>query len=199
MKVVLQRTATRMFFRVQAMAFDAWRQAVHDRKLEDQLTTKEQLAVRGLLSKELFVSSGCGRHLFLGQYFVLWTVFPSTVQSSIDREKEIVYCVPCSAPCSKSVTPPLQIKCRELIEENERLRRDNERFVRLIDSGEWGRGRVAELVAAGEVLKGERDALLKLIQSLRHEYEAVQHSKVSQEEELRNLKNRMLLGVRACA
>jgi len=44
------------------------------------------------------------------------------------------------------------------------LRRDNERFVRLIDSGEWGRGRVAELVGAGEVLKGERDALLKLIQ-----------------------------------
>ena len=36
-------------------------------------------------------------------------------------------------------------------EENERLRRDNERFVRLIDSGEWGRGRVAELVGAGEV------------------------------------------------
>jgi hypothetical protein len=33
--------------------------------------------------------------------------------------------------------------------ENERLRRDNERFVRLIDSGEWGRGRVAELVSAG--------------------------------------------------
>ncbi len=57
-----------------------------------------------------------------------------------------------------------QIKVKEMQEENERLRRDNERFVRLIDSGEWGRGRVAELVAAGEVLKGERDALLKLIQ-----------------------------------
>ena len=39
---------------------------------------------------------------------------------------------------------------KELREENERLRRDNERFVRLIDSGEWGRGRVAELVGAGE-------------------------------------------------
>ncbi len=34
--------------------------------------------------------------------------------------------------------------------ENDRLRRDNERFVRLIDSGEWGRGRVAELTQAGE-------------------------------------------------
>lgn len=36
--------------------------------------------------------------------------------------------------------------------ENDRLRRDNERFVRLIDSGEWGRGRVAELTQAGECL-----------------------------------------------
>lgn len=26
------------------------------------------------------------------------------------------------------------------------MRRDNERFVRIIDSGEWGRGRVQELV-----------------------------------------------------
>ena len=34
--------------------------------------------------------------------------------------------------------------------ENERLRRDNERFVRLIDSGDWGRGRVAELTQAGQ-------------------------------------------------
>ncbi|KAJ9510458.1 hypothetical protein QJQ45_015931, partial [Haematococcus lacustris] len=58
----------------------------------------------------------------------------------------------------------LVLKLRDMQEENERIRRDNERFVRLIDSGEWGRGRVAELVAAGEVMKGERDALLKLIQ-----------------------------------
>jgi len=58
----------------------------------------------------------------------------------------------------------MQIKVREMQEENERLRRDNERFVRLIDSGEWGRGRVSELVSAGEILKGERDALIKLIQ-----------------------------------
>lgn len=36
--------------------------------------------------------------------------------------------------------------------ENERLRRDNERFVRLIDSGDWGRGRVAELTQAGQLI-----------------------------------------------
>ncbi len=164
-----------------------------------------------------------------------------------------------------------QVAVKELREENERLRRDNERFVRLIDSGEWGRGRVAELVSAGgagwhypirapgagprlhshiphtanmgasrtrrtsaspcpavggvppyrcgllfrlrlspvfkctssappvhapgEVLKGERDALFKLIQSLRREYESVQAAKGAQDEELRALKERMLLGV----
>lgn len=75
------------------------------------------------------------------------------------------------------------------------MRRDNERFVRLIDSGEWGRGRVSELVSAGEVLKGERDALMKLIQSMRKEYEAVQSAKGAQEDEVRRLKERMLLGV----
>eukprot|EP00877_Chromochloris_zofingiensis_P001776 jgi/Chrzof1/1159/Cz01g42220.t1 len=88
----------------------------------------------------------------------------------------------------------MQAHIHELQAENERLRRDNERFVRLIDSGEWGRGRVAELVTAGEVLKGERDALLKLIQSLRREYEAVQMAKTNQEDELKQLKERMTVG-----
>lgn len=37
--------------------------------------------------------------------------------------------------------------------ENDRLRRDNERFVRLIDSGEWGRSRVEEMTTAGAVLR----------------------------------------------
>lgn len=37
--------------------------------------------------------------------------------------------------------------------ENDRLRRDNERFVRLIDSGEWGRSRVEEMTTAGQVLR----------------------------------------------
>jgi hypothetical protein len=40
----------------------------------------------------------------------------------------------------------VQTKLEALKAENDRLRRDNERFVRIIDSGEWGRGRVAELV-----------------------------------------------------
>lgn len=44
------------------------------------------------------------------------------------------------------------------------------------------------LMLAGEVLQGERDALLKLIQSMRDEYEATLRNKEEQEAELRGLK-----------
>lgn len=37
-------------------------------------------------------------------------------------------------------------------------------------------------------MQSERDALLKLIQSLRHEYEAVQSAKMGQESEIQGLK-----------
>jgi hypothetical protein len=36
-------------------------------------------------------------------------------------------------------------------EENQRLFSDNARLVRIIDSGDWGRARVAELIQAGDV------------------------------------------------
>lgn len=44
----------------------------------------------------------------------------------------------------------------------------------------------------------ERDALLKLIGSLRREYEAVQMAKNHQEEELKHLKEKMTVGVSDC-
>lgn len=68
-----------------------------------------------------------------------------------------------------------------------------------VDSGEWGRGRVAELTAAGELMRAERDALLKLVQALRREYEAVQLAKESQHDELRALKDKMTVKVRMSA
>lgn len=64
-----------------------------------------------------------------------------------------------------------------------------------VDSGEWGRGRVAELTAAGELMRAERDALLQLVQALRREYEAVQLAKESQHDELRSLKDKMTVKV----
>lgn len=50
--------------------------------------------------------------------------------------------------------------------EVERLRQENERLARVVDSGDWNRDRVAELTQAGQVLQQERDALLKLVESL---------------------------------
>lgn len=85
----------------------------------------------------------------------------------------------------------MQEEVQSLRQENERMRRDNERFVRIIDSGEWGRGRVAELVQAGQVLKQERDQLRSLMGHLKSDYEAVEHAKVAQQQELMALKDRM--------
>ncbi|KAK3288910.1 hypothetical protein CYMTET_3635 [Cymbomonas tetramitiformis] len=78
--------------------------------------------------------------------------------------------------------------------ENARLRRDNERFVRLIDSGSWSRSRVDEMARAGEVLKDERSELAKLIHALRKDYAALEDAKELQAEELRALKDRLLNG-----
>lgn len=54
----------------------------------------------------------------------------------------------------------------QLSYEVERLRQENERLARVVDSGDWGRNRVAELTQAGQVLQQERDALIKLVESL---------------------------------
>lgn len=54
-------------------------------------------------------------------------------------------------------------------------------------------GADCSLMPAGEVLQGERDALLKLIQSMRDEYEATLRNKEEQEAELRGLKVKLRL------
>ncbi|BDA44517.1 hypothetical protein COCOBI_05-7040 [Coccomyxa sp. Obi] len=60
----------------------------------------------------------------------------------------------------------LQAALEKARSENERMFRDNARLVRLIDSGDWGRARVLELVQAGQVLQRERDALAQLVQNM---------------------------------
>ena len=118
----MDRTAKRMRNVGMARAFDAWRSAVENSKIDFHMTKKEELAVR---AEEMWIHSLYGR---LRMFF--------------DDESPI---------CFSSSLHQSQVQVKALSEENERLRRDNERFVRLIDSGEWGRGRVAELVSAGEV------------------------------------------------
>ena len=128
MRVVMERTARRMRNAGMAKAFDAWRSAVEGSKVDFHLTKKEELAVRTCGE-----STGSACPLFPN--FVAGFRYFSTSHSHF-----------CPA-----WAPTLQVQVKALSEENERLRRDNERFVRLIDSGEWGRGRVSELVSAGEV------------------------------------------------
>ncbi|GAQ91938.1 hypothetical protein KFL_008860040 [Klebsormidium nitens] len=85
-------------------------------------------------------------------------------------------------------------RAETLEEENKRLRAENERLARVIDSGDWGRARADELVRAGEVLSGERDALMKLIGRLQREQAAVADGKRRQEDEMRAMKDKMLSG-----
>lgn len=77
----MNRAGQRLAFRTQALALQAWGEAVDDAEIDNLIQSKEEITQRS----------------------------------------------------------------QEIGLENERLRRDNERFVRLIDSGEWGRGRVEEL------------------------------------------------------
>lgn len=62
-----------------------------------------------------------------------------------------------------SLSNRLQEAVQRLGADNEQLKRENERLARVIDSGDWGRQRVQELVEAGRVLQAERDALQKLV------------------------------------
>ena len=87
---------------------------------------------------------------------------------------------------------PEQVKA--LRDENARLRRDNERFVRLVDSGEWGRGRVEELTEAGRVLREERRQLEDLIRSIKAEKDGIVKDRELQALETRGLKDRLVSG-----
>ena len=75
-----------------------------------------------------------------------------------------------SAPDLSRVAPAccrLSEQVEHLEASDERLQHDNERLCRVLDSGDWGRQRVQELVDAGRVLQEERDALLALVEGLR--------------------------------
>lgn len=118
--------------------------AVDDRKMGDHLSTKEELAVGMTGQRKACPAKGHGAH---ASEIEGRTMTASSAMSFAGSQRW--RCLHTNKPW------PLQIKVRELQEENERLRRDNERFVRLIDSGEWGRGRVAELVRGGWWWLGE--------------------------------------------
>ena len=77
----------------------------------------------------------------------------------------------CSITNPRAMLPPapacrLSEELGRLAAENEHLKADNDRLCRVIDSGDWGRQRVQELLQAGRVLQDERDALARLVGGL---------------------------------
>lgn len=160
-----------------AACFDGWAAVLQQRKADADAAAKAALQVRACMCCSCWCC--CCMQL------------DAACMSCAHKHMHI----PTACTCTHA-HPAAQSALDGLRAENERLRRDNERFVRLIDSGEWGRGRVAELVAAGEVLQGERDALLALMASLKGEVAAASVARAGQEDELRAIKQRMMVGVR---
>lgn len=76
--------------------------------------------------------------------------------------------------------------------ENEKLRSDNERLSTIIDTGDWNKDRISDLVAAQQVLSAERIALTKLIGRLQRQHQQALDQQEQQEHEIKSLKDRLL-------
>jgi len=79
--------------------------------------------------------------------------------------------------------------------ENEKLRSDNERLSTIIDTGDWNKDRISDLVAAQQVLSAEREALTQLIGRMQRQHQLALDQHEQQEHEIKNLKDRLLSGV----
>ena len=84
---------------------------------------------------------------------------------------------------------------RALKDQNARLRRDNERFVRLVDSGSGARRRAGGAQPrAGRVLREERRQLEELIKNIKSEKDGFVKDAMMQAQEARGLKDRLVSG-----
>lgn len=176
--------------RGQARAFNAWAAWIYSRRLKKQAATMwtknclaramrtwldgidEQQRTARLMDR----SRARFQHRLLSKAFSKWAEITEECRGMAEDER----------------VAHLEGDHARLRDESARLRRDNERFQRIIDSGEWGRGRVEELANAGEAMRAERDAMLQLVAVLRSEFDALQASKADQDEEIRALKDRFM-------
>jgi hypothetical protein len=75
----------------------------------------------------------------------------------------------------------------------EKLRSENERLSTIIDTGEWSKDRVSDLVGAQQVLSAERVALTKLIGRLQRQHQLALDQQGQQEHhESRHLKDQIM-------
>lgn len=74
----------------------------------------------------------------------------------------------------------------------EKLRLENERLSTIIDTGEWSKDRVSDLVGAQQVLSAERVALTKLIGRLQRQHQLAIDQQGQQEHEIRHVKDQLM-------
>ncbi|KAL2622577.1 hypothetical protein R1flu_002782 [Riccia fluitans] len=86
----------------------------------------------------------------------------------------------------------LQEHIVEVEKENDRVRQENQRLTHVIDSGDWGRKRIAELLQAGKILSGERDALTRLLGRMQRQHGFALTQQKLHEEEMQELKHQIL-------
>eukprot|EP00249_Psilotum_nudum_P030690 c43596_g1_i1 orf=164-1183(+) len=76
--------------------------------------------------------------------------------------------------------------------ENQRSRSECDRLARILDTGEWGKQQLSEILQARDVLSEEREALTKLIDHLQQQQSLVLEQQKKNEEGMRQLKDQIL-------
>lgn len=76
--------------------------------------------------------------------------------------------------------------------ENDRIRAENDRLAQVIDSGNWGKERISELIQARQVLTGERDALTSLLGRMQRQHAFALEQQRKHEEEVQELKRQLI-------
>lgn len=89
----------------------------------------------------------------------------------------------------------LQEHIVQVEKENDRVRQENQRLAHVIDSGDWGRKRIAELLQAGQVLSAERDALTRLLGRMQRQHGFALNQQKVHQEEVNELKEQILRNV----
>lgn len=187
-KYIADGAVRRIIFRTQSLCWEAWQQNVFEIKRKRGLVKNMILRMQ---RKKFWVAFNTWNE------YVYQTKMHRRLLKPVVKRWEVAYLrdfYDCWVAFAKVDRKTLRNQIERLTNENERLRRDNERYMRLIDSGEWGRGRVAELAEAGEVLRAERATLTQLIGQLQVELAGVQQVREKGASEVDTLKRRMLGG-----
>ena len=187
-KYIQEGAVRRIVFRTQSLCWESWQQNVFEIKRKRGLVKNMLLR---MMKKRFWVAFNTWADHTYQMKMQRRLIRPIVKRWLLAYLRDFYDCWVVYAKCDRKL---LRSEIERLTGENERLRRDNERYMRLIDSGEWGRGRVAELAEAGEVLRAERATLTQLVGQLQAELAGVQQMRENGASEVDELKRRMLGG-----